>query len=63
MKDLLGSYAESNYDALGLIPYTPVAMDRARRLDSIHKIAGLSPSVPEFISLWKVSLVRRINYD
>lgn len=34
MKDLLGSYAESNYDALGLIPYTPVAMDRARRLDS-----------------------------
>lgn len=34
MKDLLGSYAESNYDALSLIPYTPVAMDRARRLDS-----------------------------
>lgn len=34
MKDLLGFYAESNYDALGLIPYTPVAMDRARRLDS-----------------------------
>lgn len=34
MKDLLGSYTESNYDALGLIPYTPVAMDRARRLDS-----------------------------
>lgn len=34
MKDLLGSYAESNYDALSLIPYTPVAMDRARRLDN-----------------------------
>lgn len=34
MKDLLGSYAESNYDALDLIPYTAVAMDRARRLDS-----------------------------
>ena len=34
MKDLLGSYAESNYDALSLIPYTSVAMDRARRLDN-----------------------------
>ncbi|WP_305156665.1 RloB family protein [uncultured Muribaculum sp.] len=34
MKDLLGSYAESKYDALGLIPYAPVAIDRARGLDS-----------------------------
>ena len=34
MKDLLGSYAESKYDALDLIPYAPVAMDRARKLDS-----------------------------
>ncbi len=34
MKDLLGSYAESNYDALSLIPYAPTAMDRARRMDS-----------------------------
>lgn len=34
MKDLLGSYAESNYDALSLIPYAPTAMDRARRLDN-----------------------------
>lgn len=34
MKDLLGSYAESNYDALSLIPYTSVAIDRARRLDN-----------------------------
>ncbi|ROT11663.1 RloB domain-containing protein [Muribaculaceae bacterium Isolate-104 (HZI)] len=34
MKDLLGSYAESKYDALGLIPYAPIAMDRARGLDS-----------------------------
>ncbi len=34
MKDLLGSYAESNYDALSLIPYAPTAMERARRLDN-----------------------------
>lgn len=34
MKDLLGSYAGSKYDALGLIPYAPVAIDRARGLDS-----------------------------
>lgn len=34
MKDLMGSYAESTYDAFGLIPYAPTAMGRARRLDS-----------------------------
>ena len=48
MKDLLGSYAESNYDALSLIPYAPTAMDRARRMDSIRKIAA---SVHRFPSL------------
>lgn len=33
MKDLLGSYAESNYDTSKLIPHVPLAMDRARNLD------------------------------
>ena len=33
MKDLLGSYAESNYDASGLIPYAPAAMERARKME------------------------------
>lgn len=33
MKDLLGSYAESNYDTSELIPYASVAMERARTLD------------------------------
>lgn len=33
MKDLLGSYAESSYDTSGLIPYAPVAIERARKLD------------------------------
>lgn len=33
MKDLLGSYAESNYDTSKLIPHVPLAMERARNLD------------------------------
>lgn len=34
MKDLMGAYTESSYDALGLITFASVAMSRARRLDS-----------------------------
>lgn len=34
MKDVLGSYSESSYDALSLIPYAPKAMERARKMDT-----------------------------
>lgn len=33
MKDLLGSYSESNYDAARLFPNTPIAMAIAKDLD------------------------------
>lgn len=33
MKSLLGSYAESKYDAASLMQFVPTAMERARRLD------------------------------
>ncbi len=33
MKELLGSFAESNYDAMSLMPYAPIAMERARLMD------------------------------
>lgn len=33
MKDLLGSYSESNYDAVSLLPLANVAINRARNLD------------------------------
>lgn len=33
MKDLLGSYSEANFDVMALIPYTDIAMKRAKTLD------------------------------
>lgn len=34
MRDLLGSYSESSFDAYSLLPNVSHAMDRARQLDS-----------------------------
>ncbi|MFG6427435.1 MAG: hypothetical protein K1W14_13700 [Muribaculaceae bacterium] len=34
MRNLLGSYSESNYEACHLIPFAPLAMKRARALDA-----------------------------
>ena len=34
MKDLLGSYAESNYDTSELIPHVHIAMERAKKMDA-----------------------------
>lgn len=33
MKDLTGHYRKSDYDAMALLPYIDVAMERAEKLD------------------------------